>query len=57
MISLVINGPTYQEAREKIKKAISDIDLLELRLDLFKQIDLDSIREIQILLKFHLFLL
>ncbi len=44
MLCIVIKGPTIEEVNEQIKQAIPLADLLELRLDLFKEISLSQIK-------------
>lgn len=44
MICVVIKGPTFEEVRQQITKAVAYADLVELRLDCFKSLDLDSLK-------------
>lgn len=47
MLSVVIKGPTYQEAHEQIAKAIADADLVELRLDYFTSLDFEELKNLK----------
>lgn len=47
MICVPIRGPSYLEASDQITQAAKFADLLELRLDFFDHIDLESIRKLQ----------
>lgn len=44
MICVVIKGPTFEEARQQISKAIAYADLVELRLDCFHSLDLAALK-------------
>jgi len=44
MICVVIKGPTFEEARLQISKAVAYADLVELRLDCFKSLDLAALK-------------
>lgn len=45
MISVVIKGPSLKEAEEQIEKALPYADLVELRLDCFHTLDIESLRK------------
>ncbi|CCB87060.1 shikimate biosynthesis protein AroDE [Parachlamydia acanthamoebae UV-7] len=47
MICVVIKGPTYLEARQQIERALPYADLVELRLDLFVNVDETSLLELK----------
>jgi 3-dehydroquinate dehydratase/shikimate dehydrogenase len=47
MICIVINGPSYEEARKQINQALDDADLIELRLDNFASIDFDELKSLR----------
>lgn len=44
MICVVIKGPTFEEAHQQISKAVAYADLVELRLDCFKSLDLAALK-------------
>lgn len=44
MISVVIKGPTFEEAHQQISKALAYADLVELRLDFFNALDLAALK-------------
>lgn len=46
MLAVSIKGPTYEEIVEQIHGALPHADLLELRLDLFHQIDVQQLKAI-----------
>jgi 3-dehydroquinate dehydratase/shikimate dehydrogenase len=48
MICVVIKGPTLLQAREQIKRARQHADLVELRLDLFSEWDLESLKNLSV---------
>ena len=47
MISVVIKGPSFKEAHDQITKALPYADLIELRLDCFKELDLEAIKQLR----------
>lgn len=47
MICVVIKGPTYEDARRQITKALEYAELVELRLDFFKEIDLEALKQLK----------
>ncbi len=47
MICVVIKGPNLQEAYQQINEAIPYADLVELRLDLFSEIDMEGIKKLK----------
>src|ERR1700722_12097923 len=44
MICVVIKGPTFEEVHQQILKAVAYADLVELRLDCFKSLDLAALK-------------
>src|ERR1700738_3467366 len=44
MICVVIKGPTFEKAQEQISKAVAYADLVELRLDCFKSLDIAALK-------------
>lgn len=48
MICVVIKGPTYEEAHRQITKALEYAEMVELRLDFFKTIDLAALKELRV---------
>lgn len=44
MICAVIKGPSFEEANQQISKAVALADLVELRLDCFKSLDLNALK-------------
>lgn len=47
MICVVIKGPTFEEARQQISKAIAFANLIELRLDCFASLDLAALKSLR----------
>lgn len=47
MLCASIRGPTINEIREQIEKAISFCSLVELRIDLFEKIDIEEIKKLR----------
>ncbi|HEV8050904.1 MAG TPA: shikimate dehydrogenase [Parachlamydiaceae bacterium] len=47
MICIVIKGPSFQEAREQISKAMECADVVELRLDGFESLDLAALQKLR----------
>lgn len=47
MICAVIKGPAFEEARQQILKATAYADLVELRLDYFKSLDLTALKKLR----------
>lgn len=47
MICAIIKGPTYPEAQHQIESVMAEADCVELRLDLFDEIDIDKLRGLQ----------
>lgn len=47
MICVVIKGPSFQEAYQQISEALKFADLIELRLDLFRSLDLDALKDLR----------
>ena len=49
MICIVIKGPTFEEAQDQLAQAILQANMIELRLDLFSNIDLASLKRLRTL--------
>jgi 3-dehydroquinate dehydratase/shikimate dehydrogenase len=47
MLCVVIKGPTFEEAHQQISKALGFADLVELRLDYFKSLDLSALHNLR----------
>lgn len=47
MICSIINGPTISEAKEQIARSAKTADLVELRLDLFKDLDFQALQSLK----------
>ena len=47
MICAVIKGPSFKEAFQQIEKIRQKADLIELRLDLFAEIDPEKIQQLR----------
>lgn len=47
MICVVIKGPTYEEAQKQLSHALQYADLVELRLDFFKELDKEALKQLR----------
>lgn len=47
MLSVVINGPTFEEASQQIAEALVYADLVELRLDFFKSVNINDLKNLR----------
>lgn len=47
MICVVIRGPTFDEAYQHLSQLSQDVDMVELRLDLFDRLDLSELQRLQ----------
>lgn len=48
MLCVVIKGPSFEEAEQQITKALESADLVELRLDYFKMVDIDALKKLRV---------